>query len=68
MTRKHYRQFASVIADARAKSQFFDGTPAPTPQLERERTINDLMTRIADIFAHDNFRFDRDKFIDACYK
>jgi len=56
MTRKHYAAIAKVIARSVGNSTEM-----------RERTaIASIVVGLADAFATDNPRFDRDKFLTAC--
>jgi hypothetical protein len=59
MTKKDYEKIASVIGGVAAK---YDETSASPITDVLDRIVEDLCA----IFASDNPRFDRDKFIAAC--
>lgn len=60
MTRKHFEAIALIIKNARipnAAAGFDDGFDAG---------VEDVATSLADYFAGENPRFDREKFLTAC--
>jgi hypothetical protein len=64
MTRKHYIEAAKVIAEQiEFTRQFNNG------KIEQHRiaaTVQ-IANGLADMFKRDNPRFDRERFLDACY-
>lgn len=63
MTRKDYAAVASAIARVRADRQAPNGGMLP---LEVRHAIEEIEDALADVFARDNEKFDREKFITAC--
>jgi hypothetical protein len=63
MTRKDYQAVADAIAKVRNDRKAPNGGLLP---LEVRHTIEEIEDAIADVFARDNDRFDRDRFIQAC--
>lgn len=57
MTRKDYVAFAQLITEA---------SDAENNSQEAEAAVRTLARRIADVFAADNSRFDRARFLKAC--
>jgi hypothetical protein len=65
MTRKDYIRFAAMLKDARINllsEDYFQ----PGYKHTWNKSINLVISRTADIFAADNARFDRAKFLKAC--
>ena len=58
MTRKDYVKFAEMLARVRLQAQ--------DKHVEFNYGINRMQVEIADIFASDNPRFDRERFYEAC--
>lgn len=63
MTRKDYEAIAQAIAKVRADRKAPNGGLLP---LEVRHTIEEIEDALAEVFAQDNYRFDRDKFLQAC--
>ncbi len=65
MTRKDYAAFAAIVRDT-------SGMLAPSPDdyqgsdARTRETLDCIMLRLADLFARDNPRFDRARFLAAC--
>ena len=58
MTRKDYVRFAQVLSSYKADCHDEGTSPRVVAQF--------LALRIADVFADDNPRFDRERFLQAC--
>lgn len=65
MSRKDYRAFAEIIAAERsmARHQLANGGNDGEVKL---RTTRNIAFSMADVFARDNARFDRERFYEAC--
>lgn len=59
-TRQHYKAIAEIIKAQKDLTGVFAGK-----QFAAQK-IDDIATGLADYFAKDNPRFDRDKFLQAC--
>ena len=57
MTKKHYIAIAEII---RNEANQWKETSLPA------RTVSDIAYKLADYFATDNPRFNRERFIEAC--
>jgi len=60
-TRKDYIAFAALLASETAMARHNEDTATL-------RVLRNLTLSIADIFAHDSTKFDRQKFYRACMK
>ena len=58
MTRKDYVKVAGIVAAARVRLQ--------QPGISRSELVDYFETELADLFAADNPRFDRERFAAAC--
>lgn len=63
MTRKDYQAIARAIAKVRADRQAPNGGLLP---LEVRHTLEEVEDALAEVFARDNERFIKDKFVQAC--
>ena len=63
MTRKDYEAIASEIRNYLALP---DLQPATMENRTRRDTVDDIIDILADVFANDNERFDRSRFVGAC--
>lgn len=70
MTKKDYIKFAEMIKTRKNELiRLIDESASPTTIRaweEREQEVSDMSILIADIFADDNPRFDRSRFLRAC--
>ena len=62
MSRKHYKEIASVIAGETAP---FRASPTRTNSIQYNTAAN-IARSVADMFKRDNARFDRARFYTAC--
>lgn len=61
MSKKDYQAIARAIYSARE-----DHANRSQWESEVKETVSDLTSRIADVLAADNPRFDRSRFLEAC--
>lgn len=61
MTRKDYEAIASAMRKVRKDWNFYHGMPRDMKDL-----LEELDDALADVFARDNDRFDRSRFLSAC--
>lgn len=70
MSKKDYQAIARAIFDARERAEarplHVDSDEGPWRCEEATDTLGDVAFNIADVFATDNPRFDRARFIQAC--
>lgn len=60
LSRKHYKAIAEIIKTQKDLADIFAGKEFATQR------IDDVATGLADHFAKDNPRFDRERFLAAC--
>lgn len=63
MSRKQYRDMAAVINDA--GNEHFDSEVSP--EFVKGWMLSYVASGLASVFEIDNARFDRDKFMEACF-
>lgn len=63
MTRKDYEAIAKALRKVRADRSAPNGGVLPSEVLG---TIEDIEDALAGVFASDNPRFNRDRFVEAC--
>ena len=63
MTRKDYETIAREIRDYLSNPEL---QPATMENRTRRDTVDDIIDILADVFANDNDRFDRSRFVGAC--
>lgn len=61
MTRKHFEAIAAVLRQENTRL-----AQGNVPDYAGQRTLSNLTDRLADAFADENPRFDRQRFIAAC--
>ena len=59
-TRQHYKAIAEIIREQKEHVRVFTG------HMMAEAACKDIAAQLADYFAKDNPRFDREKFLNAC--
>lgn len=66
MTRKHFVAIAEAIQAERVEASPYGGSiDVPTADRVNE-ALDTVARRLADVFAADNPRFDRERFLAAC--
>jgi hypothetical protein len=63
MSRKHYREVAEIINGA--NGEVFDTELSPA--YVQGWLLSYVASGLATLFEYDNARFDRDKFMEACF-
>lgn len=66
MTKKHYEAIASVIASTYKNAKLYTAPNYKNTARERCESIEVIAVRLADYFASDNPKFDRQRFLAAC--
>lgn len=62
LTRKHFKLIARAVADSRPQAPAW---PANI-KAHRNSAIDNVAFRLAAVLQSDNFRFNRQRFLDAC--
>lgn len=66
MTKKHYEAIAAIIKSTYTNAKLYNGINYRDTAHERCETLETTSIRLADFFAQDNPKFDRERFLEAC--